>query len=78
MEPPAVRVHLCPDPEADRNFHLLLDVLAGAIAEDIFERARREVAGRSAPPRLDVSTLRTVMPQAPTSCDLVSRARPSA
>lgn len=51
MERPAVRVHLCPDPEGDRAFHLLLDALAKAIAEDIFQRARKDVGG-DAPTRL--------------------------
>ncbi len=51
MEPPAVRVHLCPDPDADQALHSLLDVLAGAIADDIFAKARAELREGHEPAR---------------------------
>jgi len=49
MDSPAVHVHLSPHPEADQALHALLDVLAGAIADDIFAKARAELHGASAP-----------------------------
>jgi hypothetical protein len=51
MEPPTVRVHLQPRHDADQALHALLDVLAGAIADDIFAKARAELCGAPAPER---------------------------
>ena len=40
------RVILAPDPDADRAFHQVLDLLAAAIAEKAIDEARTEAGAR--------------------------------
>ncbi len=49
MQPPSIHVHHQPHPDAEQAFHTLLDVLAGAIADDIFAKARAELRTAPAP-----------------------------
>ncbi len=51
MQPPSIHVHHQPQPQpdAEQALHTLLDVLAGAIADDIFVKARAELRATTAP-----------------------------
>ena len=49
MQPPSIHVHHQPHPDTEQALHALLDVLAGAIADDIFAKARAELRATTAP-----------------------------